>query len=178
MTCGRRLHLDRRDAHPPTPPKLLRRSSASAWEHRHGRLRGRLAPTLPSAFSPERRCLIGSSSSGQRLPRLAFPCRIPEDTIGRASRSARRTHAGWFKKLRDRQARARVRRLSLGNPGLMPSLGESASELKIGYGPGYRIYITRSGRSRVTLLVGGDKRTQKRDLRTAKALAWELKGSS
>ncbi len=84
-------------------------------------------------------------------------------------------YARWFEKLRDRNARsrvlARVRRLSLGNPGLVKPVGEGVSELKIDYGPGYRIYLKQSGNNLMVLLAGGDKRTQKRDIATAKALA-------
>lgn len=91
-------------------------------------------------------------------------------------------YARWFDKLRDRQARvrvlARVRRLSLGNPGLVSPVGEGVSELKIDYGGGYRVYVTRSGKREVTLLIGGDKPTQKRDIEAAKMLARELKESS
>ena len=84
------------------------------------------------------------------------------------------TYARWFAKLRNRQAKvrvlARIRRLSLGNPGVVTPVGEGVSELKIDYGPGYRIYTARTGRNEVTLLVGGDKRSQKRDIELAKAL--------
>ena len=84
-------------------------------------------------------------------------------------------YARWFKKLRDRNARsrilARIRRLSLGNPGLVKPVGEGVSELKVDYGPGYRIYVKKSGNNLVVLLAGGNKRTQKRDIATAKALA-------
>lgn len=87
-------------------------------------------------------------------------------------------YARWFKKLRDREARARIlariRRLSLGNPGLAKSVGKGVSELKIDYGPGYRVYVKRSGENLAILLIGGDKRTQKRDIETAKTLAREL----
>ena len=87
-------------------------------------------------------------------------------------------YARWFEKLRDRQARARilarVRRLSLGNPGDALPVGEGVSELRIGYGPGYRIYFKRHGQTVVILLAGGDKRTQQRDIEKAKALARNL----
>jgi putative addiction module killer protein len=81
----------------------------------------------------------------------------------------------WFAKLRDRQARARIdtriRRLSLGNPGDVAPVGEGVSELRVDYGPGYRIYFVRRGETVVILLAGGDKRTQARDIRTALDLA-------
>jgi len=87
-------------------------------------------------------------------------------------------YAGWFKGLRDRQVRARIntriRRLSLGNPGDVKPVGEGVSELRIDYGPGYRVYFAQRGQTLVILLAGGDKRTQNRDIRTALELAREL----
>jgi len=87
-------------------------------------------------------------------------------------------YAEWFKSLRGRQARARlntrIRRLSLGNPGDVRPVGEGVSELRIDYGPGYRVYFVQRGESLVILLAGGDKRTQNRDIKTALELAREL----
>jgi len=84
----------------------------------------------------------------------------------------------WFEGLRDRQARARIlvrlRRLTLGNPGDVRPVGEGVSELRIDYGPGYRVYFTQQEERVVVLLAGGDKRTQARDIETARALAREL----
>jgi putative addiction module killer protein len=84
-------------------------------------------------------------------------------------------YSRWFQKLRDRQARARIlariRRLALGNPGDVRSVGEGVSELRIDYGPGYRVYFASLGDAIVILLIGGDKRTQKRDIDKAKSLA-------
>jgi putative addiction module killer protein len=84
-------------------------------------------------------------------------------------------YAEWFARLRDRQARARVdariRRLSLGNPGDVKPVGEGVSELRIDYGPGYRVYFVQRGKTLIVLLAGGDKRTQHRDINTAIALA-------
>ena len=84
----------------------------------------------------------------------------------------------WFNGLRDRQAKARIdvriRRLSLGNPGDARSVGQGVSELRIDYGPGYRVYFTRHGEWVVILLAGGDKRTQGRDIKTAIELAHNL----
>ena len=81
----------------------------------------------------------------------------------------------WIQALRDRQARARIlvriRRLSLGNPGDVRPVGEGVSEMRIDYGPGYRVYFTRSGEELVVLLAGGDKRTQDRDIQSARDLA-------
>lgn len=87
-------------------------------------------------------------------------------------------YAEWFKSLRDRQARARIntriRRLSLGNRGDVRPVGEGVSELRIDYGPGYRVYFIQRGETLVILLAGGDKRTQQRDIRKALELAREL----
>lgn len=86
--------------------------------------------------------------------------------------------AAWFAALRDRQARARItariRRLSLGNPGDVKPVGSGVSEMRIDYGPGYRVYFTRRGDVVAVLLCGGDKRTQDRDIARARALAREL----
>ena len=86
--------------------------------------------------------------------------------------------ARWIDGLRDRQARARilvrVRRLSLGNPGDVRPVGEGVSEMRIDYGPGYRVYFTNRGEELIVLLAGGDKRTQDRDIRLARDLARNL----
>lgn len=87
-------------------------------------------------------------------------------------------YAAWFKRLRDQQAQARintrVRRLSLGNPGDVKPVGEGVSELRIDYGPGYRVYFIQRGNTLIVLLAGGDKRTQDRDIHTALQLARHL----
>jgi len=84
-------------------------------------------------------------------------------------------YADWFRRLRDRQARARInvriRRLSLGNPGDVRPVGEGVSELRVDCGPGYRVYFVQRGASLVILLAGGDKRTQERDIELALELA-------
>jgi putative addiction module killer protein len=86
--------------------------------------------------------------------------------------------ARWFERLRDREARARIdlriRRLSLGNPGDVKPVGEGVSELRIDYGPGYRVYFVQRGQNLVVLLAGGDKATQDADIRTALDLARRL----
>jgi putative addiction module killer protein len=86
--------------------------------------------------------------------------------------------ARWLDALRDLQARARIQariaRLESGNPGDAKPVGEGVSELRIDYGPGYRVYFTRQGRDVVVLLAGGDKRTQSVDIRTAQRLARHL----
>jgi putative addiction module killer protein len=86
--------------------------------------------------------------------------------------------AQWFEGWRDRQARSRIdtriRRLSLGNPGDVRPVGEGVSELRIDYGPGYRVYFVQRGQTVVVLLAGGDKRTQDADIETALDLAQNL----
>jgi putative addiction module killer protein len=81
----------------------------------------------------------------------------------------------WLRELRDRQARARIQtridRLQLGLAGDVKPVGEGVSELRIDYGPGYRVYFARRGQELVILLAGGDKRTQGRDIKTALELA-------
>lgn len=81
----------------------------------------------------------------------------------------------WFASLKDRAARVRVdmriRRLSLGNLGTVEPVGDGVSELKIDYGPGYRVYFVQHGSHYVLLLAGGNKSTQARDIRKAKELA-------
>jgi putative addiction module killer protein len=64
--------------------------------------------------------------------------------------------------------------LSLGNPGDIKPVGEGVSELRIDYGPGYRLYFVARGREVVILLCGGDKRSQARDIKHALKLAREL----
>ena len=88
------------------------------------------------------------------------------------------TFAKWIDGLRDLRARARVlariERLAAGNAGNVKPVGEGISELIIDYGPGYRVYFWKRGRSLVILLAGGDKRTQGRDISTALRLARNL----
>jgi putative addiction module killer protein len=86
--------------------------------------------------------------------------------------------ADWFAGLRDREARARItvriRRLSLGNPGDVKPVGGGVSEMRIDYGPGYRVYFVRRGDTVIVLLCGGDKRNQDRDIARALELAREV----
>ena len=85
------------------------------------------------------------------------------------------TYKRWFSKLCDKNARARIdirlSRLARGNPGDVRFVGEGVLELKVDYGPGYRIYYMRRKQLIIMLLAGGDKRTQARDIRTAIELA-------
>lgn len=88
------------------------------------------------------------------------------------------TYRVWFSKLKDNRARARInvriRRLSLGNAGDVKPVGSGISELRINYGPGYRVYYTTIGKELVVLLAGGDKSTQHKDIEKAKELASNL----
>lgn len=84
----------------------------------------------------------------------------------------------WYDRLKDVRAQARIdariRRVSLGNFGDAKSVGGGVSELRVPYGPGYRVYFVRRGDRIVLLLCGGDKSSQKRDIAEAKALAKEI----
>jgi len=84
----------------------------------------------------------------------------------------------WLDGLRDVCARAkvqaRIERLAGGNPGDVQPVGEGVSEMRIDFGPGYRVYFKRVGREIVILLAGGDKRTQSADIKTALRLARSL----
>ncbi len=88
------------------------------------------------------------------------------------------TFAKWIDGLRDIRARAgilvRIERLSLGNPGDAKPVGEGVSEMRIDYGPGYRVYFKKIGQTVVVLLAGGDKRTQAKDIKSALRLAQNL----
>lgn len=83
--------------------------------------------------------------------------------------------AGWLERLRDRSAKSkilvRIDRLRLGLAGDVKPAGAGVSELRIDFGPGYRLYFIRRGKNVVFLLAGGDKSSQNRDIRTAHELA-------
>ena len=87
--------------------------------------------------------------------------------------------ARWLEGLADRQARARIKtridRVSLGNFGDVEPVGEAVSELRIDWGPGYRVYFARVGKTILLLLCGGDKRTQQRDIKNAKTYLQDYK---
>lgn len=80
----------------------------------------------------------------------------------------------WLSKIKDNvfkvRLATRLRRLKLGNFGDVKSIGDGVSELRIDYGPGYRIYFTRQGNTIILLLCGGDKRTQDKDIKRAKEM--------
>ncbi|MDW5317607.1 type II toxin-antitoxin system RelE/ParE family toxin [Rhizobium sp. PL01] len=90
-----------------------------------------------------------------------------------------RDYADWIKKLKDFRAQARIAdridRLAAGNPGDVKPVGDGVSELRVNYGPGYRVYFIRDGSVVYVLLCGGDKSTQDKDIRLAKKLAQQLK---
>ena len=93
------------------------------------------------------------------------------------------TYKAWFTNLRDSRAKTRIdiriKRLALGNPGDVKPAGDSISEMRIDYGPGYRVYYSNhrfadTGKEIIILLCGGDKRTQSRDIEQAKELLQDL----
>jgi putative addiction module killer protein len=83
--------------------------------------------------------------------------------------------ADWLKSLSDRSAKARIemrlRRAELGNLGDVKFVGGGVSEMRIDYGPGYRVYFVKRGTAIIVLLQGGDKASQSRDIERAKAMA-------
>ncbi len=91
-------------------------------------------------------------------------------------------YGAWIDNLRDSQGRSRIfvriERLAAGNPGDVKPVGEGVSELRIDFGPGYRVYYTKREQRIVILLAGGDKSTQATDIKTALRLARNLEESS
>lgn len=89
------------------------------------------------------------------------------------------TFERWFNGLRDREAQARInariRRLSLGNPGDVKPVGSGISEMRIDHGPGYRLYYRKQGAAFILLLCGGDKRSQSADIKRAHEIAKDWK---
>lgn len=87
--------------------------------------------------------------------------------------------AGWFEDLKDRQARARIQaridRAGLGNLGDSASVGDGISEMRVHYGPGYRVYFMQQGGRLIVLLCGGDKGSQTKDIQKAKRIAKDWK---
>lgn len=84
----------------------------------------------------------------------------------------------WLRKMADIQARAviarRIERVAGGNLGDVKPVGGKVSELRVNYGPGYRVYFARSGEAVIVLLCGGEKSSQKRDIAAAQKMAKEL----
>jgi putative addiction module killer protein len=84
----------------------------------------------------------------------------------------------WLSRLADQRAKAkiasRIDRLGLGNPGDVKPVGDGISEMRVPYGPGYRVYFKQTGKAVILLLCGGDKSTQAKDIKRAKEIAAEL----
>ena len=98
-------------------------------------------------------------------------------TYNKDMKAVRRTSEfiKWIKKLRDSRAKfriyQRIERLAEGNPGDVRPAGDGVSEMRIDYGPGYRVYYKDAGNEIIILLCGGDKRTQEADIEEAKKIA-------
>lgn len=88
----------------------------------------------------------------------------------------------WYEHLRDQRARmriaARIRQVASGNLGDFKSVGPGVYELRISYGPGYRVYFAHRGSTLIILLAGGDKSTQRRDIRRAQGIARRIEGGA
>ena len=86
--------------------------------------------------------------------------------------------SGWLRRLKDANVVARIvgriRRMEGGNPGDAKSVGKGLMEMRIDYGPGYRVYYVHRGAQIVVLLCAGDKRTQRQDIRRAQELAEQV----
>lgn len=105
----------------------------------------------------------------------------PKEVVVFRAREGRVPFEEWLEDLKDKRAVARVlarlARVRQGNLGDCKSVGDGVSELRVDYGPGYRVYFGQQGRTLVVLLCGGDKRTQDRDIRRAKQFWREFKES-
>lgn len=88
----------------------------------------------------------------------------------------------WFCSIKDKKTKSiidvRIRRVSLGNFGDIEPVGKGVSELKIHYGPGFRVYLLHQGEAIIILLCGGDKSTQEEDIQKAQDLAHRIKEQS
>jgi putative addiction module killer protein len=93
--------------------------------------------------------------------------------------AGKRPFIDWLQGLRDKQARARVEarlaRIAAGNFGDCEPVGDGVLELRVDWGPGYRVYIARFGQALILLLCGGDKRTQHKDIQRAKGYFEDFK---
>jgi len=103
----------------------------------------------------------------------------PKDIKLFVTKNGKRPFLDWLKDLKDQRAKQKIQiridRLSLGNPGHTNSVGEGVQELKIDYGPGFRVYFGWEGNEIVILLLGGDKSTQDDDIKKAKGYWKEYK---
>lgn len=106
----------------------------------------------------------------KKLTNVANGLQLPTVEIRKTEK-----YAKWIDGLRDMQARARilarVERLRAGNPGDVKPVGSGVSEMRIDYGPGYRVYFARRGEVLIILLAGGEKHSQAEDIKTALDLA-------
>ena len=105
----------------------------------------------------------------------------PKEVVAFRARDGQVPFEDWLNDLKDKRAVARVlarlARVRQGNLGDCKPVGEGVSELRVDYGPGYRVYFGQKGRTLVVLLCGGDKRTQDRDIRLARQFWREFKES-
>lgn len=105
----------------------------------------------------------------------------PKEIVAFRARDGHVPFEDWLDDLKDKRAVARVlarlARVRQGNPGDCKPVGGGVSELRVDYGPGYRVYFGQRGNTLVVLLCGGDKRTQERDIRLAKQFWQEFKAS-
>jgi putative addiction module killer protein len=105
----------------------------------------------------------------------------PKEVVAFRARDGQVPFEDWLNDLKDKRAVARVlarlARVRQGNLGDCRPVGEGVSELRVDYGPGYRVYFGQKGRTLVVLLCGGDKRTQDRDIRLARQFWREFKES-
>ena len=105
----------------------------------------------------------------------------PKEVVAFRARDGQVPFEEWLDDLKDKRAVARVlarlARVRHGNLGDCKPVGEGVSELRVDYGPGYRVYFGQKGRTLVVLLCGGDKRTQDRDIRLAKQFWQEFKAN-
>lgn len=101
---------------------------------------------------------------------MLYPIRYKMTTVNQTQ-----IFRDWLDALRDETAKAkilvRIQRLADGNPGKVEAVGNGVSEMKINYGPGYRVYYKQTGKEIILLLCGGDKSTQDKDIKLAKELA-------
>src|SRR5688572_28183474 len=85
----------------------------------------------------------------------------------------------WIDGLADLKGRARILaridRMALGNPGDVKAVGEGVTEMRIDFGPGYRVYFTKVGKAIILLLCGGDKSSQAKDIALAKKRAAQVR---